>query len=110
MKRKITLELDERVAGLLATLDAKGDVKAVILELIDHARQGVYRPGAWERGWLIQAFGSDFEHKLVPGDPYGRADCDHIFQRPHPLYIQQSQSQGNTNRAKLFPGPAPANF
>jgi hypothetical protein len=93
MKRKVTLQLDQRVAELLATLDEKGDVKAVLLRLVDHAQQGVYRPGAWERDWLIQAFGSDFEDKLVPGDPYGRAGCDHIFQRPakkgDPIYVHR---------------------
>jgi hypothetical protein len=54
----------------------------VIGQLIDHARQGVYRPGAWERDWLRQAFGDDWTEYLEPGDPYGRANCENIFQRP----------------------------
>lgn len=80
--RKIILEISPTVFALLATLNPNGDVTEVILTLIDHAQQGVYRPGAWERGWLHQAFGDDFEAKLEPGDPHGRPDCEHIFQRP----------------------------
>lgn len=79
---KITLEINDTVADLLAVLNERGNVEEVIRQLIDHAQQGVYRSGAWERGWLEQAFGDDWQHKLVPGDPYGRADCEHIFQKP----------------------------
>ena len=79
---KITIELSPEVARLLAVLSSTGDVESVVSELIDHAQQGVYRPGAWERGWLEQAFGDDWQEKLEPGDPYGRPNCEHIFQRP----------------------------
>ncbi len=68
-KIQITVEVSEDVARLLATL---GKPKEVIEQLIDHAQQGVYRPGAWEREWLIQAFGTDFTKKLErdPKAPY----------------------------------------
>jgi hypothetical protein len=78
----LTLEIDDRIAGLLAVLDEDGDVAGVVRKLIDHAQQGVYRPGAWERHWLKAVFYEDWEAKLEPGDPYGRRDCDKFFQRP----------------------------
>jgi hypothetical protein len=78
---KITIEVSDTVYELLKTLDEKGSVEVVLTELADHAQQGVYRPGAWERDWLIQAFGPDFIARLEPGDPYGRPDSP-MFQRP----------------------------
>jgi hypothetical protein len=82
---KITVEVDETVYQLLQVLTkgecCPGTVEGVVLELIDHARQGVYRPGAWERDWLRQAFSDDWVQFLEPGDPYGRIDCP-MFQRP----------------------------
>src|SRR6266516_2765413 len=75
-KKKITLELNETVYHLIEVLTlaeyAPQTVEGVIYKLIDHAQQGVYRPGAWEREWLCQAFGYDFMNFLEPGDPYGR--------------------------------------
>jgi hypothetical protein len=81
---KITIEVTDTVYGLLEVLTHKGlagSVEQVVLELVDHAQQGVYRPGAWERAWLIQAFGDEFTEHLEPGDPYGRPDSP-MFQRP----------------------------
>lgn len=84
--KQITIDIDDTVYALLEVL-TKGEygqpsIEDVVSKLIDHAQQGVYRPGAWERDWLIQAFGDDWAAYLEPGDPYGRADCEHIFQRP----------------------------
>ena len=84
---KITLEIDSTTAALLAVLadqklSDKNRVKEVLETLIDHARQGVYRPGAWERQWITQCFSDDFEERLEPGCPFGRPDCDHLFQKP----------------------------
>jgi hypothetical protein len=83
---KLTIEIDPTVHRLLSVLTrgefAPDTVEGVILHLIDHAQQGVYRPGAWERDWLTAAFGDDWLEHLVAGDPYGRADCDTIFQKP----------------------------
>lgn len=83
---KITVEVGDVEYKLLEVL-TKGDyasesVEGVVLRLIDHAQQGVYRPGAWERNWLMQAFGDDWTEHLESGDPYGRKGCDGIFQRP----------------------------
>ena len=80
----LTLTISDTVATLLATLDDAGNVQHVLEKLIDHAQQGVYRPGAWEREWLVQAFGDEFTTRLAPGDPHGRTGCEHIFHRPSP--------------------------
>ena len=75
--RKITIELRETVYSLLEVL-TKGKwapaetVYGIIETLIDHAQQGVYRPGAWERQWLEQVFPRGWQGHLEPGDPYGR--------------------------------------
>jgi len=82
MTHEITLRLTPEVYRLLAVLDDAGNVENVIMDLIDHAQQGVYRPGAWERDWLERAFGTDWQSKLQPGDPYGREGCEHIFTKP----------------------------
>lgn len=86
--RKITIEVDDTVYSLLDVLGYTGaldgsrrSVDDVVMQLVDHAQQGVYRPGAWERGWLEQAFGSDWQTQLEPGDPYGRPNSP-MFQRP----------------------------
>ena len=57
--RKITIELSKTMYSLLEVL-TKGEwapaktVQGVIEMLIDHAQQGVYRPGAWEsNGWSM---------------------------------------------------------
>jgi hypothetical protein len=84
--KTIAIEMDDTVYALLEVLTrgryGRESVEDVVLKLIDHAQQGVYRPGAWERGWLIQAFGDDWTAYLEPGDPYRRSNCEQIFQRP----------------------------
>src|SRR5437773_2526922 len=74
---RISLNVDQDVVKLLKVLSPTGNVKEVLEELIDHAQEGVYRPGSWERRWIIQAFGDDFQKRLetwpdMPGN----------FQRP----------------------------
>ena len=84
--KRIRLDIEDTVYGLLEVLThgagAPESVEGVIGELIGHAQQGVYRPGAWERDWVRQAFGEDWTVYLEPGDPYGRAGCEHLFERP----------------------------
>jgi hypothetical protein len=89
MTRKITVEVSDVVCNLLEVLTkgeyaAAADVEGVVRQLIDHAQQGVYRPGAWERQWLVQTFGDGWIEHLEPGDPYGRNDerSAAVFQRP----------------------------
>ena len=83
--KRITVEVSDVVYKLLEVLSqgrTKPKVEDVLLQLIDHAQQGVYRPGAWEREWLMQVFGPDWIEHLEPGDPYGREGCEGIFNRP----------------------------
>lgn len=67
--KTITVKVSDEIYALLEVLTRGKEapcrsVNDVVLKLIDHAQQGVYRPGAWERDWLIQAFGSDFVYEL----------------------------------------------
>ena len=82
----VTLELSQRVADLLTCLTrgqfAPQDLRGVLMELIDHAQQGVYRPGAWERPWLEQAFGYDWQAGLEPDTDDTSMDGRVIFERP----------------------------
>jgi hypothetical protein len=82
---QITIEVSDVVYKLLEVLTKDEweptNVQQVVQELVDHAQQGVYWPGAWEREWLVQAFGPDCIEHLEPGDPYGR-EGGHMFQRP----------------------------
>lgn len=81
---KVTIELPDTTYRLLQVLDSAGSVETVLQTLADHAQQGVYRPGSWEREWLCQVFIEDWAGKLEPGDPYGRTEpVDFkIFERP----------------------------
>lgn len=78
----VPVTLSRRTADLLAVLidpgwglDSLGDVLG---KLADHAQQGVYRSGAWEREWLCSAFGYEWTARMEP-DPAGRAPS---HQRP----------------------------
>lgn len=81
-RHQIVVEVSDTVYKLLAVLG--DDVEAVVSQLIDHAQQGVYRPGAWEREWVCQAFGHEWFSKMEPGDPYNRsiASAAKLFERP----------------------------
>jgi hypothetical protein len=85
-KEIVTLLISKRVADLLRILtnDQVGPatLRGVIEELIDHAQQGVYRPGAWERGWLISVFSDEWIDKLVPDHEKKTSDERFPFMRP----------------------------
>jgi hypothetical protein len=74
VKVRVTLDVSEEVARRLAVLVGSTEetlehrVADVLMELADHAQQGVYRPGSWERPWLVQAFG-DYFLERVETDP-----------------------------------------
>lgn len=53
---EITITIDDNTAKVLSFLDENDDVRNTVLRLIDHAHQGVYRPGSWERDWLYRVF------------------------------------------------------
>lgn len=81
-KVTITLTLSARTVQRLAALAdpswERRTAEDVIMELIDHAQQAVYRSGAWEREWACQAFGYDWLANLEP-DP---EHPDYGWQRP----------------------------
>lgn len=74
----VTLTFPRLIAERLAALDdperagapLEERVTTVLDVLADHAQQGVVRRGAWERGWLLQAFGYDWLDHMEP-DPEG---------------------------------------
>lgn len=78
--KPVTVKLTPVVIELLTVL-GDGSAQQAIFKLIDHAQQGVYRPGSWEREWICQAFGSEWIAKMEPGCPYGRPN-GHMFQKP----------------------------
>jgi hypothetical protein len=45
-------------------LSPKGDPKYTLQYLLGCVADGVLRPGAWERGWLEQAFGDEWRKRL----------------------------------------------
>jgi hypothetical protein len=70
-KQTITLELDDETIRYLRVLGgvACGEsVEDVIAHLAHSAADGVRRPGAWERNWVIQCFSDEFANK-VRADP-----------------------------------------
>jgi hypothetical protein len=86
---QISIEVSDEVAERLAVLAQPGygldtQLTEVVGELIDHAQQGVYRPGSWERPWLEQAFGYEWTARVVPDERPDRlgADGNIIFDRP----------------------------
>lgn len=89
----ITITVTDEVAARLAALiDPDGGppmtgaatVADVVSVLVDHAQQGVYRPGANEREWVCQVFGYDWLERLVPDTRPEMLSGDGrvIFQRP----------------------------
>lgn len=70
----LQLQLDEAFARAHApraeTLEQR--CTRVLLQLADHAQQGVYQNGGWERQWVVQAFGDGWLERTEPGDPYDR--------------------------------------
>jgi hypothetical protein len=86
-KVQVTIELSVESVEMLALVGAGATeldrAESALAQLADHATQGIYRPGAWERQWLVQVFGDDFVAKLEWGDPWGRGGSERSpFQRP----------------------------
>jgi hypothetical protein len=82
----VTLTFTPLVAARLAAVAEPGaeyrdqahKISTVLYELADHAQQAVYRPGSWEREWILQAFGYAWLGNLEP-DP---EHADIGWQRP----------------------------
>jgi hypothetical protein len=53
---------------------AEGQVTRILRHLVHSAADGVRRPGAWERGWVEQAFGPvpEDELEVVPDAVHAR--------------------------------------
>lgn len=70
----ITVKLSERLFHNLEALTGSqfgpDTVAEVIGQLLDHADQGIYRSGAWERQWLCQAFGYDWLERMETDPRY----------------------------------------
>jgi hypothetical protein len=83
---KVTATLPVEVAQRLAVLadDSYGtaSVVRVLTVLADHAQQGVYRPGSWERPWLCRVFGDEWLSQVEPDTDDLSADGRVIFDRP----------------------------
>jgi hypothetical protein len=66
----VTVHIPDEVAERLAVLTRPewecATIADVVEKLIDHAQQGVYRPGANEREWLCQVFGYEWLERLEP--------------------------------------------
>ena len=58
----------------------------VLLQLADHAQQGVHQNGGWERKWIVQAFGDGWFERTEPGDPYGRTNDPRDLEQSERLY------------------------
>jgi hypothetical protein len=63
---KVTIELPASMLRLIGVLDDCGRADAALLQLAARAVDGVSRPGSWERQWLHQAFGYEWEQRLEP--------------------------------------------
>lgn len=86
--------LAERLAVLIEPQDGTSDLEAVILNLLDHVQQGVYRPGAWERSWLLRVTGNYWLDRVEP-DPETP-----VFDRPvRPLPEWRTRAPEYTHEA-----------
>lgn len=69
-KIKVELELDRETYAYLEILATGviggGSVVSVLEHLAHSAADGMRRPGAWECGWLRQAFGDEWTAELEP--------------------------------------------
>lgn len=80
-ERRISIKVAEETFRMLQVLgkgwsgrlpgperdDPAVQVESVVRYLVVCAADGVRRPGAWERGWLEQAFGCRWTDQLEPG-------------------------------------------
>jgi hypothetical protein len=75
----ISITVDARTAAYLRALTRStavrsGTLEDVLRHLVCSAADGLRRPGAWERGWLEQAFGDFPEGPQTDGVPYAHLE------------------------------------
>lgn len=65
-RRKIEIDLPaatwtriDRLAAHLPKDAVRTPLESFVADLLDHAQQGVYRSGSWERDWLLQCVGEE---------------------------------------------------
>ena len=63
-RTEVRIEVSAAQYAALCVLNEGGDARVTLLELVDRVLDGVTRPGAWERGWLQQAFGPWWQARL----------------------------------------------
>lgn len=95
---EITIRISDETAARLAALGGIATVEEVVAVLVDHAQQGVYRPGAWERGWICQAFGEAWLGRLEPDTRPEMLSGDGrvIFDRPRDGGIKNGSDEGES--------------
>lgn len=66
MTKRIELTIYATVeqAAALRVLDEGGDPQLAAAELLARAVDGVTRPGSWERPWVRQVFGTDWQRHM----------------------------------------------
>lgn len=75
----ISITVDARTAAYLRALTRsisvpRGTLEDVLAHLAHSAADGLRRPGAWERGWVEQAFGDVNEGPQTPGVRYAHLE------------------------------------
>lgn len=75
----IAVTVSARTAAYLRALTRSssvpdGTLEDVVSYLVHSAADGLRRPGAWERGWLTQAFGDFPDGPHTPGVPYSHLE------------------------------------
>ena len=75
----ISITVDARTAAYLRALTRsssvpEGTLEDVVAYLVHSAADGLRRPGAWERGWLEQAFGDFPEGMQTEGVHYSHLE------------------------------------
>lgn len=87
-KRKVTITVDEKTYRYLELLGGNpaapsvrpGDVMAYLAQCV---ADGIRRPGAWERGWVQQAFDvSTLERRL-----FAAVERDEMMVTEHGQYV-----------------------
>ena len=81
-----------RLSVLIDPAQGIPDLEAVIYTLVDHAHQGVYRPGTWERTWLMQVFGDSWLARVEP-DTERTSSGRVVYDRPSAARMETGMAE-----------------